>query len=363
MSDFPHRESLPDLLQRIGRPAVHTLAAGRHLSHVVLPIFLMSLFAGCTVGGTSLSTTSGAVPVVREGFADAGDGVQLFYRAVGNGRDTVVVIHGGPGFSMRYFGDDLAPLAKEHTLLFYDQRGTGRSTLVADAEALTGERFAADLEALRRHFALERLTLLGHSWGAGVAALYAERHPERVGRLIIVGGVPAQRKDLIQAFEVLAARRDSGTLRQMQEWREARTANPTDVEACREYYRLWFEPFFGNGATAERKMVDMCGDPPESLRNKIVSVDRYTTASLGDWDWRPALRRVTAPALVIHGTADPLPLASAREWAAVLPNGRLLQLDGIGHFPYREAPDEFFAAVDAFLRGRWPDRAQIVTLP
>jgi proline iminopeptidase len=330
---------------------------------VVLPILLISLLGACTAVSPSLNAAGGITPAAREGFVDAGGGVRLFYRTVGSGGDTVVVIHGGPGFSMRYFRDDLAPLAKGNTLLFYDQRGTGKSTLVSDSDALTGARFAADLEALRQHFALERLTLLGHSWGAGVAALYAERHPERVGRMVIVGGIPPQRKDLVQAFEGLAAGRDTATQRQMQEWHEARIANPANVEACREYYRLWFRPFFGDAEVAERSIVDVCSDSPESLRNKAASVDRYVMASLGEWDWRVVLRRVVAPALVIHGTADPLPLAGAREWAAMLPDGRLLQLEGIGHFPYLEAPDEFFTAVHEFLQGRWPDGAQIVATP
>jgi proline iminopeptidase len=71
----------------------------------------------------------------------------------------------------------------------------------------------------------------------------------------------------------------------------------------------------------------------------------------------------TAPALVIHGTADPLPVPSARQWAAALPNGRLLLLEGVGHFPYVEVPERFFAAVEEFLLGRWPMGAQPVAEP
>ena len=83
--------------------------------------------------------------------------------------------------------------------------------------------------------------------------------------------------------------------------------------------------------------------------------------SLGDWDWRPALHQVRAPALVLHGTADYVPLESAREWTAALPNGRLLPIEGSGHFPYLEAPRPFFIAADAFLQGRWPVAARAVS--
>ena len=101
---------------------------------------------------------------------------------------------------------------------------------------------------------------------------------------------------------------------------------------------------------------DVCAGSPASLKNKPF-VDRFTFPSLGDWDWTTSLRDATAPTLIIHGELDPLPIESARQWAVALPNARLLELKGIGHFSYVEAPDAFFAAVDRFLRGEWPDGA------
>ena len=161
-----------------------------------------------------------------------------------------------------------------------------------------------------------------------------------------------------QAFQELAARRDSTTRQQMAKWMELRRANPGDVAACHAYYVLWFGPFFVDPNALSRSRGDFCAGTPASRRNKIVSVDRYVAASLGSWDWRPALRRVNAPTLIIHGTADPLPVASAREWAAALPDARLLLFQGVGHFPYLEKPDAFFTAVDTYLRGSWPQGAE-----
>jgi proline iminopeptidase len=333
-----------------------------HLLCVVLP-FVLLLHASCKRPVPSRTSGGSIAPATHEGYVDAGGGVQLFYRMVGASPDPVVVLHGGPGFTMDYFAADLEPLAGRYALLFYDQRGTGRSTLVSDSTALDAQRFAEDLEALRRHFRFERLTLLGHSWGAGVAALYAARHPDRVGRLLIVGGIPLRRQELSEAFQRLDASRDSVTRRQMQEWREARLANPGDATACRAYYALWFHAFYGVSGAASRSKGDFCAGTPEALRNKIVGVDRFTMPSLGEWDWRPSLRGVTAPALVIHGTADVLPVTSARAWAAALPNARLLLLEGIGHFPYLEAPEIFFSAIDEFLQGRWPEGTQAVAVP
>jgi proline iminopeptidase len=335
----------------------------RHFLCALRPLTL-PLLCACSAGtrpSPALARQDAATTL--EGFVAAGGGVRLFYRLVGHGRDTVVVLHGGPGFSMSYLASDLQPLASRHTLLFYDQRGTGRSTLVADSASLDAQRFADDLEAVRAHFRLQRLTLLAHSWGAGVAALYAGRHPERVGRLLIVDGIPVTRALQAKGFQRLDARRDTATQRRLQELRASRLANASDPAACRAYYDLWFLATYGDSAAAHRSRGDFCAGTPEALANKVRSVDRFTTPSLGEWDWRPALRAVTAPALVIHGTADFIPLESAREWTASLPNARLLLLTGSGHFPYVEMPERFFAAAEEFLQGQWPAGAESVGSP
>ena len=332
--------------------------------HHAVPLLtaLPLLFAACAGAAPPPPVTTAGPPARQEGYVEAGNGVRLFYRLVGSGRDTVVVIHGGPGFNMEYLAADMEPLAARHAVLFYDQRGTGRSTLVTDSIGLDAQRFVEDLEALRSHFGVQRLNLLGHSWGAAVAALYASRYPERTGRMLIVGGIPARRSEVVRAFADMDAGRDSVERRQMQEWWEARTANPGDAAACHAYYVLWFRPFFADPAAGARSRGDFCAGTPESRTNKMRSVDRFTMASLGDWDWVPSLRGIMAPTLVVHGSVDPLPLASARTWAAALPNGRILVLDRIGHFSYVEAPERFFVAVDEFLRGSWPRGAQRVVI-
>jgi proline iminopeptidase len=285
----------------------------------------------------------------RTGYVDAGQGVQLFYRIVGAGSETLVVLHGGPGFSMDYLADDLAPLAQRHTLLCYDQRGTGKSSLASGAAALDAQRFVDDLEAVRQHFGLERLNLLGHSWGAGLAALYAQRYPQRVARLLIVGGIPLRRSELARTFQGIADKRSAEERARLLAARDAWLADPGSASACRAYYSLWYLPFYVDPAAASRSKGDFCSGSPAALRNKVENVDKYTMASLGEYDWRQALHAVTAPSLVIHGTADVIAVENAREWVAALPNGTLVLLEGVGHFPYVEAPEAFFTAVERFI--------------
>lgn len=315
------------------------------LNHIVLSIMLSLVVQ---LGYAATKVIPDTLPN-QEGYVETSDGVSLFYRLLGSGSDTVVVIHGGPGLTMDYFLNDLGPLAAKHTLLFYDQRGMGRSTLVSDSVSLDAQRFVDDIEAIRAHFGIKRLTLLGHSWGSALVALYADKYPEHLSKLIVVGVLHLQQYQLSDAFRKMEENRDSSTLQRMHELREARLADPGNVEVCREYYVLWFEPFYGNFKGAVESKGDFCAGTLESRQNKMSSVDRYTMASLGEWDWQPSLVKVQVPTLVIHGTKDPLPLEGAQSWAATLPNSRLMLLEGIGHFPYLEVPDQFFSAIDQFL--------------
>jgi proline iminopeptidase len=328
-------------------------------------LLAISLIAPLTSCGdsrpaNSADSTASTAPAMQEGFVAAGDSVQLFYRMVGTGPDTVIVLNGGPGFTLDYLAADLEPLAERHTLLFYDQRGTGKSTLVTDSTALAGARFAEDVEALRAHFGMEKVTLLGHSWGTGVAALYAERHPERVGQLILVGSMPPTMKGLMAAFGGIAAGRDSGSARRMEEAMQARLADPGNKDLCLTYYAIWFAPFFIDSTGIQRSKGDFCAGTPASRTNKIQSVDKYTFASLGNYDWRPVLRKVNARTLVVHGSEDVLPVEDARDYARAIPESRFLLMNGAAHFMYVEASEPFFAAVNEFLAGRWPAGAEQV---
>lgn len=289
------------------------------------------------------------VTSTQQGFVDAGAGVRLYYRVDGSGPCSVIVLHGGPGFSHDYLADDLLPLAERWRVIHYDQRGSGRSTLVSGADALAAGRFVDDLEAVRLHFGLQRLTLLGHSWGAAVAALYAMRHPERLERVVLVAPMPLRHDELNDTFTRVRCGGDAEWRHRLQARGQAWLAAPGDEEACRAFYETWFTPFFGIPAARARSRGNFCAGTGESRRNKVLEVDRHTVASLGRFDWRGALGAVVAPALIVHGSADVISADSAREWAAALPNARLALLEGVGHFPYLESPERFYPLVNAFL--------------
>src|ERR1700745_1852001 len=127
---------------------------------------------------------------IEDGYFTGADNVRIFYRKLGAGQDFVVFLHGGPGLSMGDGGYAMRPLANDHTLIMYDQRGGGRSDLVKDPALLTADADVRDLEALRQHFCIEKMSLIGLSWGSGLAALYADAHGNRVSRIVFLDPMP-----------------------------------------------------------------------------------------------------------------------------------------------------------------------------
>jgi proline iminopeptidase len=292
-----------------------------------------------------LSVANGAWAGDR--FIEVAPALRLFVREVGHG-SPVVVLHGGPGLDMNYLVDNLTPLTRSHRLIFYDQRGAGRSTLAAN---VTADDHVADLEVLRRTLGFRQLTLLGHSWGAGLAALYAMAHPDRVDRLILADAIPPRRSGLKGYNDDLQSRLSE---EERVRFREAANSlhqakTPEEhVAACRAYWGVFARAYFSDPAAVARDRGDLCAVSGEALANGLA-VNASVFNRLGDYDWRPAAARFGMPVLVIHGADDPIRLENAREWADTIPRARLVILPHAGHMAYVEQPDLFFASVEEFL--------------
>lgn len=282
-------------------------------------------------------------------FVGAGDGVRLWYDIRGKG-SPVIVIHGGPGMDHATLAADLVPLEQRHRVIYYDQRGGGRSTLPVDSALLTIDHHVRDLEALRRHLRLRKVTLLAHSFGPAIAALYAIRHPDRVDRMIFLGPIPPRKGEFSQQYgATLRSRLTAGQLARVAEL-SFESANVAEV--CREYWSIMTPPRVAHSLPVTVVKSDLCAGPPEAIRYGMTKTNAATFASMGEWNWTADLARVKAPTLIIHGEEDAIPMAMVEEWATALPNARLLRLPETGHFPHAERPDVVFPAIEKFLRGR-----------
>ncbi|MEA2325691.1 MAG: proline iminopeptidase [Thermoanaerobaculia bacterium] len=289
-------------------------------------------------------------------FAEVGDGVRLWYSDTGKG-SPIIVIHGGPGMDHDSLSADLAPLRARHRLLEYDQRGGGRSTLPADVALLTIDHHVADLEALRKHLGLEKVTLLAHSFGPAIAARYAIRYPDRIERMIFLSPIPPVKGKFFEEYgATLTTRLTPDQLKRAGELQKALDSADATT-ACREYWSIMTPPRLAKSVPVSVVKSDLCAAPPEAIRFGMTKTNPATFGSLGDWNWTSELARVKAPVMIIHGEEDAIPMAMVSNWVTALPNARILRLPHTGHFPHAEQPAIVFRAIEEFLKGGWPKGA------
>ena len=289
----------------------------------------------------------------REGYILTPDSARLFYRVAGTGHDTIIAIHGGPGVDLESIAGDFAPLAAKHVVIFYDQRGAGRSTLPTDTTRLSATQQVADLDAVRRHFGLARVTLVAHSYGPLLAATYAIAHPDAVRRMVFFGPVPPRRGAFWTRFsQSMAAKLDSSARHRMAAASRMLADTTQNIRAaCRAY---WAEGMRPRLAEPDRTLPlirsDLCASAPAGIRYGLTTTNRIVMGSYGDWDIRPGLKSVQAATLVVHGEEESIPMDLVEEWVSALPHARLLRVPRAAHFTYAERPEIVWPAVERFLR-------------
>ena len=264
-------------------------------------------------------------------------GVSLFERRVGQG-PPAVVLHGGPGADHGYLLPGFDTLSIGRELVYYDQRGGGRSPVARDVPVGWREH-VADLDALRDIWGLARLVLLGYSWGGLLAQLYAGEHPDRVERLALVSPAPSWRAAREEFERRFAERNLAPALeRERRSLRESGLRERDPPAYDRRLFELAVVPYFYDPAKAR-----------ELTPFRVVGrTQQEVWRSLGDYDLRPALGRLRVPALVLHGEDDPIPIEAACETAGLL-GAEFHALDRCGHCPHVERLDQFRRLVDAFL--------------
>jgi len=281
--------------------------------------------------------------------------VELYRSAYGPGdAPRLLVLHGGPGASHDYMLPQMLALADDYRLIFYDQRGGGRSK-GDDRSPITWKTHVADLAALVRERSLEPLTLVGYSWGGLLALLYAIAaaggfREEGVSvpadvpapvRMVLICPAPATAAFRAQFSEELARRQRAPWIAEERAAIAKSGLRERDPAAyAKRIFELGVAGYFADPARA-RELTPF---------RVIARVQQSVWDSLAGYDLTDKLPLIEAPTLVLHGAHDAIPLASSSLIATALPHGELVVLDESAHVPYVEGQDAFFAAVRDFLQ-------------
>jgi proline iminopeptidase len=305
------------------------------------------------------------------GLLDVGDGNHIYWEVCGNpDGKPAVVLHGGPGsgcsIGMRRYFDPTA-----YRIILFDQRACGRSVPHAsdprtDLSVNTTEHLLADIELLRQHLGIDRWLLFGGSWGSTLGLAYAERHPERVTEIVLVGVTMTRGTEIEWLYRGVAPLFPK-------QWARFRAGVPKDErdgDLVGAYYRLLQNP---DPAIHLKAAQDWCNwesalvsvDPeakPDPRRAEIafqLAFARIVTHYFHHKAWlkdgillREAGALAGIPGVLIHGRLDlAAPLVTAWELAQAWPDSELVIVSGAGHSSSDPGMTEaLIAATDRFAR-------------
>jgi len=274
------------------------------------------------------------------------NGVSLYYEAIGEGIP-IVIVHGGPGLDHSYLLPQMAELAKGYKLIFYDQRAMGKSSAEFDSSQMTMNSFVEDLEGIRKAFGLEKMNLMGHSWGGLVSMFYAIRYPSHLQSLILVNTTPASSALRNLSFGLMSrmtTREDSVAQLQIAETEGFKKRDPA---AMAKFFRVLFHGSFHNKQYADSLTLDF--DPSYAAKSAMVrQLNRDST--LRSYDIHAKLDTIQCPALIIGGADDAVVPGTNEKIRDHIHGSQYILIPECGHFPYIEAQDDFFPIIRTFLK-------------
>lgn len=263
------------------------------------------------------------------------NGTELFHLEVGKGLPCLVM-HGGLGVDHSQFREGLDPLGDALRLVYYDHRGNGRSGR-PPIETLTLAQLAADADALRAHFGLEKVAVLGHSYGGCVALQYALRYPRRLSHLFLVGTTAAwdYTDEIIAELlrraasaEVLTAFLDVAV-------DDAEFARGQKLVAA----SLGFNAF--DRERAERLFSSTVWSAAACARSRELMADCNVVPRLGE---------IEAPTLILAGRHDFFcPPSQAVRMHRGIRGSEMVVFERSGHYPFVEEAEAFRDAVRGWL--------------
>jgi proline iminopeptidase len=303
-----------------------------------------AVLAALALGAVADPARARAAPA-ENGKTFKAPGATLYVEVLGAGGTPLVVVNGGPGFDHTYEHAAMPGttsawelLARTRRVVFYDQRGNGRSGALRPGQSCTLADQIDDLEAVRAHLGADKIDLLGHSWGGYLVMAYAARHPEHIRHLVTVDSAAPKWTETVTLFKDIFPegqdRADSLA------FGDALGDAAATAAGLREYFQWLFYSTEKRDAFAAQVNV--------RVFNKAVN--ETIDHDLQRFDLNPELRKFKFPTLVITGRYDINVAPSvAYKMHKAIPGSQFAVFERSGHLPFFEEPEGFVRVLETFL--------------
>lgn len=304
---------------------------------LALTLLPTAFLAACTDADQGLEPGEGFVEVT---------GGRVWYRIWGSGTATpLLALHGGPGFSSVYL-KSLEGLSDERPVIIYDQLGSGHSEQPADTSLWHVARFVEELAQVREALGLERVHLLGHSWGSMLAAEYMLGNPEGVESVIMASPALSISRWLADAKQLLTTLPDSLQTTIEQHEAAGTTASVEYQDAVMEFYRRFLsrrDPWSLDTDSAFMQFNTV-------VYEKMWGPSEFTaTGSLKTFERAESLRDLTVPVLFTAGRYDEATPETVAYYDSLTPDSRLVILENSAHLTMQDEPERYVEVVREFL--------------
>jgi len=297
----------------------------------------LGLFMTSACASKTLTPGEGYIPVT---------GGKVWYRIVGTGQGTpLLVLHGGPGYPS-YYLNPLAALGTDRPVVFYDQLGCGRSDQPADTSLYTVEGFVQRLGEVRKALGLDKVDIYGHSWGSMLAVSYMLTQPKGVEKLILAGPALSVPRWSHDADSLLTTLPDSIQAVIHENEAAGTTDSPAYQNAVMAFYAKYVCRMDPWSADLDSTLQGM----GELVYSYMEGPSEFTiTGTLKSFDVTKDLGRIHVPTLFIVGQHDEAVPSTAAYYQSLVPGAKLVVIPGASHLAMQEKPEEYNAALRSFL--------------
>jgi proline iminopeptidase len=308
------------------------------ISNLFFSIFtflLLIIISGCKSNNLSQ----------REGYINVTGG-KVWYKIVGSGDKTpLVLLHGGPGFPS-YYLNPLAALSNERPVIFIDQLGCGRSDRITDTTLMTIDSYVKELKEIHDSLGLKDFYLFGHSWGTMLAVEYYFAHPEGIKGLILCGPALDVHRWSKDADTLIAALPDSIQTAIHTNEKNGTYDSPEYQQVMDYYYKLYL-------ARKQPWSADIDSAFSQIGENVYMHMDgpsEFTlTGNLKNYNATGRLNSIKVPTLFMGGQYDEARPSTVRYYAGLVPNSQVAIIPEAGHLCMQDNPDSTNNVIRDFL--------------